>query len=197
MSDEETAYGERRDKPTPRVEAGEQGLAYDGTPIPADEMVPDVTVGAAPDALARFREGAHDSATLLAMLRGAAAQRAAHRPAIMLRGDIQPKHLLRLERLLEKLEALAKKKVKFSALASSLLGLLAPLIRQGAVYTDDRRTIILVAYGFDQHTIDTFDTALGIIWSMATDSPYLIVEGMEQVVRDVIEEVGLDEEDLS
>lgn len=180
----------------PETEPGKPGVSADGTVIPVEQMVDDRTHGANREALDRFRAGAQDSATLLAMLGGAASMRPAHRPDVMTRGDILPHELPRLENLLTKLKELTSQRVRFSALAYSLFCLLVALIETGEVYTERCRETTLAAYGFDQATIDTFDTALGIVWSMAHKSPYTIVPGMTEAVRQLITELGLDEEDM-
>jgi hypothetical protein len=189
------------------VEAGQDGLAHDGTVIPEEEMVDDLTQGADPDALRRFQEsaellrrfraGENDSATLLAMLTGGATPRAAHRPAVMLRGDIHADELVKLRALYDKIRVLEGKRVRLSALAYGIFCLLRGIIEgAGEVVTDDCRSSTCLAYGFDAVTIATFDTALGIVWSTANKTPYSIVPGMADAVRALIIELGLDEEDL-
>jgi hypothetical protein len=131
------------------------------------------------------------------MLTGGATPRAAHRPAVMLRGDIHPDELEKLRALYNKIRVLERKRVKLSTLAFGIFCLLRGIIEGlGEVITDDCRSATCLAYGFDPVTIATFDTALGIVWSTANKSPYSIVPGMTDAVRDLIVELGLDEEDL-
>ena len=201
MTDEhphDTTDGQPMELPptNPATKPGEPGVSADGTPIPAERMVDDPR-GADPEALARFQSGAVDSTTLLEMLRGAGQQRPPYRPAVMTRGDILPREYEKLNVLYKSLKTRTGKKQRLSALGHGLLCLLSGLIERGDVNTDRCREYTCAAYGFDADTIMAFDTALGIVWSVAMNRTYDIVPGMRTRVRELIKELGLDESDLA